>query len=483
MVKGRLLTGIALVCASYLSTSLIVLGLDKFYYVLAGGRKFATFPDLSSQLGIGLSYFVLMVLYLLWFFGEKQLRESLRFIDILKGAAVFLLLAFASYPLGDDVYLYMHAGLMNLSGANPFITRAGAFTTELTPFVDWGQTSTYGPVSQLLFTLSAAIIPVSPILAIYVYKSFCLGLHIFNGYGIWRISQGKQRGKIATAYLLNPLLLMEQVGSGHVDVLVSTSLIVFAACLFKQRYKGAAIALWGGFLSKTIPLIWMPLMTIFLVRQRRWWQLAGIALLSLGLIAILWYTALPGFAAWRSLLNPGVAGQYQSSPHVFPKFVLDLTRIFAPELISLSQEKQILLKLGQYLLIGFAAFYAWVCLRALRRPTYEASHLVEDMGWVTMVLLLYATPWLMPWYASALLTIAALIPGAQLFGLTSLAFGLSSSAQYWLQGHDALKSLMMVGLPTLVLIVGARLSTWRSLEKAVALPATPTGKRAMKSVR
>lgn len=142
---------------------------------------------------------------------------------------------------------------MNLSNVNPFTTRANAFVNSLSPFVDWGQTSTYGPVSQSLFTLSAAVIPISPILAIYTYKLFCLGLHIFNSYVIWKLLSNLQRDKIAFAYLINPLLLMEQVGSGHVDVLVSTSLVIFAGFLLKQRYGFAFLALWGGFLSKTSP--------------------------------------------------------------------------------------------------------------------------------------------------------------------------------------------------------------------------------------
>jgi len=91
--------------------------------------------------------------------------------------------------------------------------------------------------------------------------------------------------------------------------------------------------------------------------------------------------------------------------------------------------------------------------------------LVEDIGWVTLVLLLFATPWLMPWYASIVLTIAALIPRARLFGLTSLAFGLSSSAQYLLQGHSSLKGLVSIGIPLLVLLVGARILKVNSIEE------------------
>lgn len=455
-MKRGVLIAVAGACAFYLSMALTALGLDKFHYVLAGGKKFGTFPDWHSQLGIGLSYVVLYGIYLFWLFTKPTARRS-RFTSVLLGASAFLVLAFLAYPLGNDVYLYLHAGLMNLHQVNPFITRADAFTSVLSPFVDWGQTSTYGPISQGLFTLCAALVATSPILAIYSYKMVCLGLHIFNGYGIWNMAPSDQRDKLTFAYLVNPLLLMEQVGSGHVDILVSTSLILFAGFLFRKQYAVAFLALWGGFLSKTIPLIWMPLMGIFLLRQRRWKTLLGICLISLSLIVILSITVLPDVAAWSSLLNPGVTGLYQSSLHAIAAFGLNMVRIFDPGALTLAQEKQLLLKLSHYTLVTFAAIYSWLAWRTYRQRWCFPTQLIETMGWATLILLLIATPWLMPWYSSVLLTLAALIPAAHLFGLTTLAFGLSSSAQYVLQEHESLKSVLAIGLPFVVLVLSWRL--------------------------
>ncbi len=463
MKKAGVITATALLCATYLSIALIDLGLDKFYYILAGGKKFATFPDLISQIGIGGSYLALAILYLVWFLGIDRRATVLTFSEILKKTAAFWLIALLAYPLGNDIYLYLHSGLMNLSGVNPFITRAALFLSQLSPFVDWGQTSTYGPVSQFLFTISAAILSIHPILAIYVFKVFCLILHLFNGYLVWQLlpleaeSPRFNRDKIAIAYLVNPLLLMEQVGSAHIDVLVSTSAIVLVASLARQRYWLSVVALWGGFLSKTIPLIWVPLVAIFLVRHRRWNLLLKASLASLGMIWVLSASELPGLTAWSSLLNPGVAGQFQASLHTIARFGLDLVRIFIPGSIGMSQQQVILLMLTRLTLLWFAGFYALTAWRACRQWNYSDHDLVEDIGWLTLVLLLFATPWLMPWYASIVLTIAALIPRARLFGLTSLAFGLSSSAQYLLQGHSSLKGLVSFGIPLLVLCVGAKI--------------------------
>jgi alpha-1,6-mannosyltransferase len=448
------LAAASLVCALYLCVALTVLGLDKFHYVMAGGRKFATFPDWKAQLGIGSSYLLLNLLYLIWFLRTKQLQPYPRFISLFRWTAVFLVLAFIAYPLGDDIYIYLHSGLMNLSQVNPFLTRVKAFTTELSPYVDWGQTSTYGPLSQLLFTASAAVVSIHPVVAVYFYKAVCLGLHILNGYLIWRVLPHPDRDKITLAYLLNPLLLMEQVGSGHVDILVSTSAIVGIASLTSQRYVSASVALWGGLLSKTLPVMWMPLVGIFLFRQRRWKQLVVIGLFSVALFVALWLTVLPGIAAWKSLLNPGVAGQYQTSIPAMVKSWLEVFRIFSPNSITVAQINQLLLKVSHYLLISFFSYYIWVALRGYTRRHYTELNLVEDIGWSTLTLLLFATPWLMPWYASVLFAIAALIPQSQLFGLTCLVFGFSSSAQYLLQGHNTLKTIVGIGLPILVLLFG-----------------------------
>lgn len=460
MIPSRALTTIALLLTTFLSVILLYIGVDKFYFILAGGRKYPTFPDLPAQLAIGGSYFLLSILYLVWL--AKLLRSSWlhttwSFRSILLRTSIFWLLAFISYPLGNDTYLYLHAGLMNLSGANPYLIRAAAYTTELSTYVDWGQTSTYGPVSQALFTFSALFVGVSPLLALYVFKAICLALHLFNGYLIWRWLPIPERGKISIAYLLHPLLLMEQVGSAHVDVLVSTSVLLFATSFAKNQFWGTFAALWGGLLSKTLPIIWAPWIAVTLLRQRRWSWLFGMIVASGALIAGLSFTVLPGLSAWQSLLNPGVAGQYQSSLMAIVDGGLEFIRD-RPKLsfgLTFIQQRDIVAELARLCLLGFFGFYSWQLWRSDKRWNGTPQMLLEDMGWTTLVLMLFATPWLMPWYCSLLITFAALVPQARLFGLTTLAFALSSSAQYLFNVNNGLKSSVSIGLPVITLIVGA----------------------------
>lgn len=460
-----LFIGVTLPLAIFLTLSLTILGLDKYHYILAGGKRFATFPNLESYLGISVAYLVLVLLHLFWVIGSEQPYLFTKFSSVLKVSSCFLLLALIAYPLGNDVYLYLHFGLMNLNGVDPFLTPAGSFLSPLSPFVDWKQTSTYGPISQFLFTVSAMSVAIHPILALYFFKVICLVVHIFNGFLVWKILPQRHQGKLAIAYLLCPVLLVEQVASAHVDVFVCTSILLTALCLFTQRYATAFLTLWGGFLAKTIPVIWMPLLVLFLLRQQRWRQLAlGIGIS--GAIAIgLSLTVLPGLASWRSLLNPGVVGQYQSSIPALIRAGFETLPYFVPTAPPASAYKYWLLDFARYLLGVFVGFYIWTCLRMFRR-NYTAAHLLEDMGWVTLVLMLYATSWLMPWYVSILYAIAVVVPQARLLGLTTLSFGVSSSAMYLLQGDAGLRSLCAIGLPSLILIAGVGWRrSWRQVRK------------------
>jgi alpha-1,6-mannosyltransferase len=452
LIKGAIV-GLSFPIALYLTIEITRLGVDKFHYILAGGKRFATFPNQESYLSISLSYLMLVILHLIWVLGSDIRPTFPTFLNLLKRASIFLLFAFIAYPLGNDVYLYLHVGLMNLAKVDPFLTQAGAFVSELTPFVDWKQTSTYGPVSQLLFAISAATLRLHPILAVYVFKIFCLAAHVLNSYLVWKIAPHDWREKGAIAYLLCPVLLMEQVASAHVDVFVSTSALVLAGCLFKERYGTAFLAIWGGFLTKTVPIIWLPLLGLFLLRKWRWKQLLVGGLVSGSLIAVLSLTVLRSTAAWRSLLNPGVVGQYQSSIPALIRAGLETIPFFIPEALPASDYRYPLLYFSQYLLVAYAAFYGWKMVQILYKRHYTAANLLADMGWVTLALMLYATSWLMPWYVSIVYAIAVVLPKTKVLGITVLMFGLSSAAMYALQGDAGLRALVAIGLPTLAILV------------------------------
>src|SRR5437868_3439684 len=179
----RWLQTIAPIGAALLSGELTFMGVRRFNAILAGEQSVGTFPNLWFQLSIGLVYLGLSLIYIAWLIRVlvHPSDSNTRFAGVLGHAAPFLVAAFISFPLGSDIYLYMHTGLMTLSGINPYLVPLGEFTSIFAPLIDWPDgTSPYGPVSQLAFALSAPLVTVHPIVAIYAFKAMCLGVHILN---------------------------------------------------------------------------------------------------------------------------------------------------------------------------------------------------------------------------------------------------------------------------------------------------------------
>lgn len=114
-------------------------------------------------------------------------------------------------------------------------------------------------------------------------------------------------------------------------------------------------------------------------------------------------------------------------------------------------------------LLGFALFYGWTLLKPYLQITYTEANLVQDMGWVTLALLLFATPWLMPWYASALLPIAILTTDVPLFCIVSLAFALCSGVVFGAGSGNSFLSIFAV-LLTLFPAIGILIFRHRVLQ-------------------
>lgn len=425
-------------------------------------QKEQSFNDYNTLNGVSFerfliigAYIVINIIYVIWLFTKQQSYP--KFSSLLKDAAIFLIISFITYPYSTDIYLYLHYGGMALSGVNPYLNTANSFNSNLSPFIVWSQTSTYGPISLLFFIISASAIPASPILGVYIFKLFCLLFHILNTYLIWRLlKKNKYRSKVAAAYLLNPLLLNEQVISAHVDVFVATSLVILIGCLYYERFVTAILAIWAGFLAKTLPIIWLPLVVSFLVRRHRWKDLVIAASCLLLTIIILSQTVFPTPSAWRSLLNPGVSDMTARSLH----HLLNLYLYFFSDLTSEAKQTiQSVYKSLTYL--SFVIYYFWFLLKPYLKRNYSNIDLVSDLGWVTLFLFLFATPWLMSWYPSLLLPFAALSVNSPVLALTSLTFSICAGLIVGTGGRQSLisiiTSLVTLAPPMIILLFRAKL--------------------------
>jgi alpha-1,6-mannosyltransferase len=418
---------------------------------------------LSGYVRRGLEYALLNGVYLIWLFQEIQYQKKLQaevqvdppvpqsFSRLLRLSMGFLFAAWMGFPATSDPFLYLHLGVMSWSGHNPYLTGAGDVISQFSPSLAWFQTATYGPVSLGVFMAVTGIVS-SVVGSIYLLKTLFLLVHLVNAALIWNETQQSRMGSFITlAYLMNPILLFEQVGNARVDVLVCTSLILLVGSLRKGHYVQGAIALLLGIFSKTLPIIWVAQWGMFLLRSKRWKSIGVSIFLAIVLVLILFQTLLPTPKAWVSLLNPGVAWQTAGSFHDILNQGLTLAKSILPLFISEKQGGLVrLLKILTYLL--YCGYYAWICGQAYFSRRYSASHLVSDMGWATLILFLFATPWYQPWYATILLCFVALLNfAAPRFCLIAITYAVCSTVAYYIfSGVAHSVSLLIASIITVI---------------------------------
>jgi alpha-1,6-mannosyltransferase len=404
----------------------------------AGITRYACRPFCDSKLGESLldaphparwlfnaGFLVASLAYCVWLLRNADEVRSFR--TLVCRALPFLGLGYLAYPISEDIYLYLTYGSMGLSGANPYVLASDDIQTPMVGLFHWRVTSTYGPFAMLIFMGSAVAVPYSPVAGIYLFKVFCLLAHVANGYLVWRIvGGGPLRSKLASAYLLNPCLISFHIGDAHVDVFLCTWILLMAGALRSRAYVAAFLAGWGGMLTKTLPIIWMPLLGAFLIRRRRWKEIGVAALVTIGIVGILSATILPTPDAWASLLNPATAHRYARS--IYHMFQIALQKATSLDTVD---QAWLLSRVELLGLSVYVAYYCGVWLKVFfaRRQEYGESDLIADMGWVTLALLLLATPWMMPWYPTVLLPLAVL-SGRPFFALSALAFSLTTELVY-----------------------------------------------------
>lgn len=425
--KNQILLGFAIIFSLILCVELAT---RAYYYNLDalanyGGQYYVNdFPNRFHRIRVAIEYRVLILIYIGWLIINRNKKIDISFIKILKISSFFLLIAFISYPLTTDINLYVHYGLMDLNGVNPFINSASAFTSKLSPFLVWKQTSTYGPISQLFFMFSAAFVTITPSLGIYVFKLICLLFHILNTYLISQhLKNSPYKTNVTIAYLINPFLLYEQVINAHIDILISTILIILIICLKNHNYIAAIVTAWIGFLIKTLPIIWLPLMFVYLIKQKRWKILSGAIFISLAILFAASLIALPTVDAWISLLNPGVGTKVNNSLYALVKILLSLKFLN----FSLSFQHSLFLIFKPIIFSIFIVSYLIILLKPYFKKNYSESNLSINIGWVTLILFIFAAPWYCSWYATVLLAVVALNIHSKRFAIASIVFCLISS--------------------------------------------------------
>ncbi len=466
MPKQKTIYIAALILSIVFATQLILIQLN-----VRGILSTLSFSILVRKRLISLEFLALCGLYLIWLIQSRPKTIASRYLELLKHASSFLIVAWLAHPLTSDIHLYLQYGLMSLYRINPYITAAIDFDSVVSTFLDWGQTSTYGVVSLFLFAISAKFVETNIYIGVYLFKLFCLSFHILNSYLIWRaLKANAHRHKITLAYLLSPVLLFQQVTEAHIDVFLCTVVIAIDQLLKTRRYLLALLSTSVGFLTKTLPIIWIPLIGVFLIRQKCWRTLVKFTVICAIGVLILHFTVFPTSGAWKSVLNPGVEGMTAGSWHTVLQGVLSRTQAIVPNptarsIVLDSTQAMIWGLFNRFTLLVFAAYYGITMYRIYRNRFILESQLMIQIGWVTFVLFAFATAWYQPWYATILLPVAVLNLQAPFFAITVFVFSLTGTAANLALGYGIgtagiLAAILTMGSTIVVLLLRPKIMAY-----------------------
>lgn len=237
--------------------------------------------------------------------------RSSGFALVLGAALVFRVLAAVGEPaLSDDVYRYVWDGRVQLHGIHPYAhapadAALDALRDPDSQRINHPELRTiYPPLAQVLF-LSLAAVGAGPVGFKLALGLVDFGVVLALGSLLRRLELPRER---VILYAWNPLAVLETAGSGHVEPL-GVSLVVLAAAWIIGRRPGlSTLALAGAVQAKLLPLALVP---GFLRR----WRLREVALFVLALAAIGLPYALIGPALGAGLFD--YAGRWEFNSSVF----------------------------------------------------------------------------------------------------------------------------------------------------------------------
>ncbi|MFN0036572.1 MAG: hypothetical protein ACKVUS_16015 [Saprospiraceae bacterium] len=267
------------------TVSLAFAGLTVFLGYFAQRSDFQTFI---------VAYAAFFGLYV-WvaFFQQKYFSLTQTRYLLWLGIGLRVLLLFSTPNLSDDYARFLWDGHLTAAGIHPFAHPPAYFIENqilppgITPALFAKLNSpeyftVYPPVCQAVFALAAWLFPTSELGGVFVMKLFLLACEVGT---IWLLSCHSERSEEsvgecttrghpqihrcalndtphfcrATAYALNPLLILEICGNCHFEGAMIFFLLAGMAAL--QRGRVAKGAIWWALAtaSKMLPLLFLPI--------------------------------------------------------------------------------------------------------------------------------------------------------------------------------------------------------------------------------
>ncbi len=377
----------------------------------------------------------------------------------------------------NDVYGYIFYGRMyGVYGLNPYVTLPGDAPAD--PFlahVDWRNLiSPYGPVWTSWSVVLDAVTPGGVRAHVVAFKLSAAGTHLLNTLlvgAIVRQVSPRNTALAMAAYGWNPLPLTEFAGNAHNDSMMLLWVLAALLSHYHRRAMIGAIMLGLGIATKFTALLFVPFYILALVRRGGDVRLKVRRVLSVGAVmglvwVVSWLPYVQG-GGWRQMfvLPPQSAWYLNSLPAVAYSAIRGLI-VWVGDLMGS-------VGLGYFPPV-WAGDVADGLVRAisivliltvglvLGRQVRYRSDLVEMWFWFFFVYLFFVGPYFWPWYATSLVSLAAIsrrryvwIAATMLSLSAMVVYSCSNCRSYFRAADSALTGLIIFVVPLLTLLIVA----------------------------
>lgn len=267
----------------------------------------------------------------------------------------------------DDIHRYVWDGHLQRLGYNPYLVIPSdpvvkeLHTLETRNLNNPDLPSPYPPGAQLFFRAVTALRESTFALKVaFVICDFAIVFVLFD-----LLRHNQQGSHLVLAFAWNPLLAIEVVGSGHIDIVGALFLVVSAAALARRWRTIAALAFGLAVAVKFLPLVLLPL----------YWKRIRIrdAALGTAMIALLYVPFLS-----HGRIPTGSLGTYVQTFRFNGPIFAVLDHVAPPQL-----------------LVGLAVLVGLVTATWLRSAAPEGP--IYSFAW-PMAVSLFFGPVVFPWY-------------------------------------------------------------------------------------
>jgi len=313
------------------------------------------------------------------------------------------LLLFSMPALSDDFYRFIWDGRVIAAGFNPF-THVPSYYMEMPvtgldlPLFEklnsQERFSSYPPVCQLIFWLSAVMSPSSIFGSVLAMRSILLAFEVGT---IWILAKLLGEFKLprtsVLVYALNPLVILEITGNLHFEGVMIFFLMLAIWLLRKNWFWSSCLAFSLAVCTKLIPLIFLPALPRFVG-----WRKAIMYWLLVGLITIIFFVP---------LLTAGIVHGFSTSlGYYFQQFEFNASIYYIIREIGFAIAGfNIIQYAGPLLAVTAAGAIFYV---ALRHTRWHGRRITPDIFTVMLFcLFIYflSTTILHPWYIITLLSL------------------------------------------------------------------------------